>query len=72
MNETNQISIVVNGNATEVATNATLAELIDQLDLVGKRFAVELNREIVPKAEHAETSLHAGDVLEIVHAIGGG
>ncbi len=38
----------------------------------GDRVAVELNREIVPRARWAETPLHDGDQLEIVHFVGGG
>ncbi|UZW76875.1 sulfur carrier protein ThiS [Alkalimarinus sediminis] len=49
-----------------------MADLIRLLALEGKRIAVELNMEIVPRSEHAVTILHQGDNLEIVHAIGGG
>ena len=50
---------------------ATIRELLDQLGLHG-RLAVEVNQEIVPKGEHAAYRLAEGDVVEIVHAIGGG
>ena len=46
--------------------------LIDQLDLTGKRLAVEVNEEVVPRSEHGEFRLRDGDRVEIVHAIGGG
>ncbi len=49
----------------------TIAELLDVLGLHG-RLAVEVNQEIVPKSEHARFRLADGDVIEIVHAIGGG
>ena len=49
----------------------TIRDLLDLLGLQG-RLAVEVNREIVPKSEHARFSLSDGDVIEIVHAIGGG
>jgi len=49
----------------------TIRELLDALGLHG-RLAVEVNREIVPKSEHARFSLSDGDVIEVVHAIGGG
>jgi sulfur carrier protein len=42
------------------------------LQLGERRVAVELNLDIVPRSLHASTQLQAGDVLEIVHAIGGG
>lgn len=42
------------------------------MPLAGKRFAIELNGEIVPKSAHATTLLHDGDKLEVVVAVGGG
>ncbi len=66
------MQIQVNGEALDVSENATLAELVEQLELAGKRIAVELNLEIIPRSEHAATRLKAGDQVEIVHAIGGG
>lgn len=50
---------------------STIRELLDGLGLHG-RLAVEVNQEIVPKSEHARFELSDGDVIEIVHAIGGG
>jgi sulfur carrier protein len=34
--------------------------------------AVERNGDVVPRAEHASTRLERGDVVEIVHFVGGG
>lgn len=64
--------ITVNGKPHEVAPNCTLCELLEQLELGGKRIAVEMNGEIVPKSEHASTRLAAQTRLEIVVAVGGG
>lgn len=72
MNESNSISITVNGDAKQVNSDSTISDLIAEMALAGQRIAVELNLEIVPKAQHASTRLQAGDVLEVVHAIGGG
>lgn len=69
---TNLITVTVNGDQQQLASGATIADLLDGMDLQGKRVAVECNLEIVPKALHATTALNTGDVLEIVHAIGGG
>lgn len=66
------MQIQVNGDALDISENANLDELIDQLELTGKRIAIELNLEIIPRSEHAATRLSAGDRVEIVHAIGGG
>jgi sulfur carrier protein len=65
-------AIHVNGDAREVAAGTTVATLLDAMDLAGRRVAVEINREIVPRSEHATRVLAAGDRLEIVHALGGG
>ncbi|MCG8316433.1 MAG: sulfur carrier protein ThiS [Pseudomonadales bacterium] len=66
------IAILVNGEPIQVLEGSTLQQLIDTMDLQGKRFAVERNQEIVPKSIHKDVVLAADDVLEIVHAIGGG
>lgn len=66
------MKIHINGQVHELPADATLASLIEQLALTGKRIAIELNQEIIPRSEHANTSLNEGDQLEIVHAIGGG
>lgn len=66
------MNITVNGNARVLEPGSTIADLIQLLELSGKRIAVELNLEIVPRSEHASTHLAEGDNLEVVHAIGGG
>ena len=64
--------VTLNGQVRFLDVLPTVAELLDQLGLAGKRLAVERNGEIVPKGCHAETRLVAGDKLEIVVAVGGG
>lgn len=64
--------IQMNGEPFELADGQTVAELIAQLDLTGRRVAVELNLDIVPRSQHASTVLVDGDRVEVVHAIGGG
>lgn len=66
------MDILVNGQATQVADGATLADLVAQLELAQRRIAVEHNREIVPHGQYHARPLHSGDTVEIVHAIGGG
>lgn len=66
------MQIQVNGEPLEVAEQSNLSDLIAQLQLAGKRIAIELNLEIIPRSAHAATLLRAGDRVEIVHAIGGG
>ena len=62
----------INGDEKEFADALTLADLIAQLGMKADRVAVELNREIVARAQWADTSLGDGDKLEIVHFVGGG
>jgi sulfur carrier protein len=66
------IEVFINGVAEQLAEPASVTALLAARGLVGKRVAVERNGEIVPKSRHAETSLAAGDRLEIVVAVGGG
>ncbi len=66
------IDIDVNGDAQQVASGTTISDLLQGLDLQGKRVAVEYNLEILPRSQHAATVLQASDRVEIVHAIGGG
>ena len=51
---------------------ATVAELVAQLGIEGQRLAVEVNEEIIPRGEHDHYRLREGDVVEIIHAVGGG
>lgn len=66
------LEISINGEARLFDAELTLTQLLDQLDLTGKKLAIEMNGEIVPKSRHAATSLTNGDQLEIVVAVGGG
>ena len=66
------LSLTLNGAPREVASPCTILALLEQLELVGKRVAVERNGEIVPRGQHASTVLQEGDALEIVVAVGGG
>ena len=66
------IELTVNGEVRHADPGATVAWLLDQMELTGKRLAVERNGDIVPKSLHATTALHAGDKIEIVVAVGGG
>ncbi|MDH3353763.1 MAG: sulfur carrier protein ThiS [Chromatiales bacterium] len=66
------MKITLNGEPHELADGATAQQLIEQLDLVDKRLAMEVNQEIVPRSTFAEHTLQPADDVEIVHAIGGG
>jgi sulfur carrier protein len=66
------VEILVNGQPRVADDRLTVAQLVAQLGLAGKRLAVEVNRDIVPRSEHATRMLRDGDRIEIIHAIGGG
>jgi sulfur carrier protein len=64
--------LILNGRDQEVPDGLTVRGLIEHLALGGGPVAVELNRAIVPRAEQAGRTLAEGDVIEIVHFVGGG
>ncbi|EMD98445.1 sulfur carrier protein ThiS [Stutzerimonas xanthomarina] len=66
------MQIQLNGEPYELPAGESVADLLVRLDLTGRRLAVELNRDIVPRSAHATTELREGDHVEVVHAIGGG
>lgn len=66
------MQITLNGEEHSLPDETFLNQLIEQLDIQGKRIAVEINQEIIPRGEHASYKIKAGDKIEIVHAIGGG
>ena len=63
--------LVINGEERNLAA-PTLDALIEEMGMKGDRVAVEMNREIVPRAQWQATALKDGDRLEIVHFVGGG
>ncbi len=66
------LALTVNGQPRALPIAATLADLLREMRLEGKRVAVERNGEIVPRSRYADTQLATGDKLEIVGAVGGG
>jgi len=64
--------IYVNGEQRDYAENSTVNDVLGDLGLLGKRIAVELNKEILPYTQYPKQVLKANDRLEVVHAIGGG
>ena len=66
------MQIILNGTPTELEDGCTIAAVVSRLELAGKRMAVEVNEEIVPRSQHASFTFEVGDQVEIVHAVGGG
>ena len=64
--------VIVNDQTQQYPDGLTVWQLLQQLGLEGKPVAVELNQELVPRGQHAETTLQDGDRLEIVSLTGGG
>ena len=62
----------VNGAPRDVPEGLTVRALVEHLGLNEGPVAVEVNRAIVPRALHAEHVVTPGDVIEIVHFVGGG
>jgi sulfur carrier protein len=66
------MKLVINGEPRIFDDVSSVADLIDKLGIKGDRVAVELNREIVPRAQWPASAVKDGDKLEIVHFVGGG
>ncbi len=65
------VVIALNGSDIQLKSDS-LKELIDSLNLSEARFAVEINREIIPKSQIGNYTLNNKDIVEIVIAVGGG
>jgi sulfur carrier protein len=66
------MELFVNGQPRAWPAAPTVARLLEAEGQAGRRVAVEVNREIVPRSQHATCTLRDGDRVEIIHAIGGG
>ena len=64
--------MIINGETRTVPHGTTVAALVGLLGFGDRRVAVERNREVVPRAQHATTVLASGDRLEVVTFVGGG
>ncbi len=65
-------TIEVNGEKRKVPKQATIADLLADIGIGGRRVAVERNRDIVARDSYASTLVQDGDVFEIVEFVGGG
>ena len=66
------IRVVVNGAPRELPAAITFSQLLDELQVAGRRLAIERNGEIVPRSTFPDTRLADGDRIEVVVAVGGG
>ncbi|MCD7878599.1 MAG: sulfur carrier protein ThiS [Candidatus Gastranaerophilales bacterium] len=66
------IQITVNGNSIKIKENACITDVLEMQNLSAPMFAVEKNRQIIPKSEYNSCILKEGDNIEIVSFVGGG
>jgi len=66
------MQIHLNGEPRQVPDQWTIADLLQELKIENRYCAVERNRNVVPREQHATTSLTTDDVIEIVTLVGGG
>ena len=67
-----RVHITVNGEERHLDDGTTIAALVAALGFGEKRVAVEVNYDVVPRDHYGGRQLRAGDVVEIVHFVGGG
>jgi sulfur carrier protein len=66
------MKIQVNGDWRELPDGSSVTTLLNELGVKQPHVAVELNLEVVPRAQHQATTLRDGDRLEVVTLVGGG
>ena len=62
----------VNGVDLGLRAPCSVADLLGQLGMQGKRVAVSINRNVIPRSRHCDARVAAGDRIEILEAVGGG
>ena len=66
------MELIINGESRNQPDGLSVADLLSRLEMTPAFVAVEINKQLVPRRRHAETTLNDGDVLEIVTLVGGG
>lgn len=66
------MQVTINGDVHSIPEGLTVRGLLEHLGMTEGPVAVERNRDVVPRAQHADVRLGNGDELEIVHFVGGG
>ena len=67
-----QIEILVNGETKQIPQGLTIEQLVNSLELVSQRLAIEYNRKILKRENWPYQLISEGDRIEIVHFVGGG
>lgn len=66
------MTVIINGESRSIPENTNLAELLLILELASARVAIELNHNVIRRADWENTVLRENDRIEIVHFVGGG
>ena len=66
------MKITINGELREIPDGLSVAALLQHLEMIAERVAIERNLDILPRAKWQETAVQSGDRFEIVHLVGGG
>jgi sulfur carrier protein len=66
------MELTLNGEPKQLLDHQSVGDLIAHLGLTGRAVAVEVNKNIVPRKQHTQTTLQEGDVVEVVTLVGGG
>ena len=66
------MNVTVNGKVRDLPEGATIEQLLGDLAIRRDAIAVEVNRQIVSRSQHADMQLREGDAVEIVTFVGGG
>jgi thiamine biosynthesis protein ThiS len=69
---TDVVTIVINGQSQQIASAMSVDQLLRDHPLPGAYLAVEVNGQVVPREQLANTPLGEGDVIEVVTLVGGG
>lgn len=66
------MNIQINGTTQKFDDNLTAAQLVEKLGMQGRRIAMEVNQEILPRSSYEDYQFKEDDKIEIIHAVGGG
>ena len=67
-----KMNVLINGQQKNIDNNLTVEQLVIDLGYKEKRFALEINGEVIPKSEYSNKIIFENDRLEIISAVGGG
>jgi sulfur carrier protein len=66
------VTVTINGAARPIAAGSSLRDVVEALGFAGRPIAVEIDGDVVPRAELADRLLAGGERIEIVTFVGGG